>query len=59
MCKGSNSKGLSLTDPCREHWVSLGVCLLKASIAAVAVPVKLCTTVTYIVIAKKSNWVWM
>lgn len=59
MCKGSNRKGLSLKDPCGEHWVPLGVCLPKASTAEVTVPVMLCTTVTHIVMAKIPNWVWM
>lgn len=59
VCKGSNGKGLSLTDPCRERWVLLGACLPETSTAGVTVPVMLCNTVTHVVTAKIPNWVWM
>lgn len=57
--KDRNRKGLSLTDPFREHWVLLGLCLPKASTARMPVPVMLCSTVTHVVTAKILNWVWI
>lgn len=56
VCKGSKRKGLSLTPPCMEQWVPLGVCLPSASTIGITVPGMLCTTATHVVTGYGRAW---